>query len=120
MNDTTVNEYDMRDVWSWALSWFRKPPKSVDKRARQALLVAAIKDELAGLETIPDLHHHYCADSRWVVTLARREFPRDWPTLGVHACTAAAYGIRHVEILTDTTLNPREPLPAWTAEWATF
>ena len=108
----------MRDVWCWALSWFLKPPSSYEKRAMQAALVEAIKDELRNVEQVEGLHDMYCKDSRWCLQLARQLFPADWPTLGVHATTAAAYGLRFVELMTCRPLNAREPLPRWVGEWA--
>jgi hypothetical protein len=108
----------MRDVWCWALSWFIKPPSNGEKRARQALLVEAIKGELRGVELVEELHGRYCQDSRWCLQIARRLYPRDWPTLGVHATTAAAYGLRYVELMTGRRLDAREPLPRWVGEWA--
>lgn len=108
---------EMRDVWSWALSWFVKPPSDAAKRARQAELVGAYLVELRSISTVEGLHERYCRDSRWCLDVARRLFLRDWPTLGVHACTATAYGVRYVEILTGRALDPRN-LPAWVGEWA--
>jgi hypothetical protein len=108
----------MRDVWCWALSWFLKPPSSFEKRAKQAQLVEAIKRELGKVQAVEDLHELYCRDSRWCLRLARQLFPREWPTLGVHASTAAAYGLRFVELMTGRTLDARQPLPRWVGEWA--
>lgn len=108
----------MRDVWCWALSWFLKPPSSADKRARQAILVESIKVELRAITSIEELHDLYCRDSRWCLQVARRLFPRDWPTLGVHATTAAAYGLRFVELMTGRELDARDSLPRWVGEWA--
>ena len=108
----------MRDVWCWALSWFLKPPSSAEKRARQAQLVEAIKAELRGVVTVEELHDLYCRDSRWCLQIARQLYPRDWPTLGVHATTAAAYGLRFVELMTNRPLDARDALPRWVGEWA--
>jgi hypothetical protein len=114
----TREETGMRDVWSWSLSWFRDTPTSKEKRARQAALVTAIKRELAGIGTVPDLHDRYCQDSRWVLLLARERFPREWPTLGMHACTAAAFALRYVELVTGADLDATYSLPRWVGEWA--
>jgi hypothetical protein len=108
----------MRDVWCWALSWFLKPPSSAEKRARQAQLVEAIKAELRSVATVEELHDLYCRDSRWCLQIARQLYPRDWPTLGVHATTAAAYGLRFVELMTNRPLDARDVLPRWVGEWA--
>ncbi len=108
----------MRDVWCWALSWFLKPPTSPEKRAKQAALVQAIKSELRHVYAADDLHDLYTGDSRWCLQIARQEFPREWPTLGVHAATAAAYGLRFVEIMTGHDVDAREVLPRWLGEWA--
>jgi hypothetical protein len=108
----------MRDVWCWALSWFLKPPSSVAKRAKQAALVEAIKAELRSVDAVEGLHERYGRDSRWCLQLARQQFPTDWPTLGVHATTAAAYGLRFVELMTSRSLDARQPLPRWLGEWA--
>jgi hypothetical protein len=108
----------MRDVWCWALSWFLKPPSNCEKRARQAVLVESIKLELHRVELVEELHDLYCRDSRWCLQIARQLYPRDWPTLGVHATTAAAYGLRFVELMTGRSLDAREPLPRWVSEWA--
>jgi hypothetical protein len=108
----------MRDVWCWALSWFLKPPSSAEKRSHQAQLVEAIKAELRQVVTVEELHDLYCRDSRWCLQIARQLFPRDWPTLGVHATTAAAYGLRFVELMTNRRLDARDSLPRWVGEWA--
>jgi hypothetical protein len=117
-SDQRENLTGMRDVWCWALSWFLKPPSSPEKRAKQAALVEAIKAELRPIEAVEGLHDMYCRDSRWCLQLARQHFPRDWPTLGVHATTAAAYGLRFVEMMTGRPLDARQPLPKWVGEWA--
>jgi hypothetical protein len=117
-SDQRENLTSMRDVWCWALSWFLKPPSSFEKRAKQAQLVEAIKVELRSIEDVEGLHDLYCRDSRWCLQLARQQFPREWPTLGVHATTAAAYGLRFVELMTARPLDAREPLPRWVGEWA--
>jgi hypothetical protein len=108
----------MRDVWCWALSWFLKPPSNFDKRAKQAELVEAIKGDLRAINDVEGLHDRYCRDSRWCLQVARQHFPREWPTLGVHATTAAAYGLRFVELMTGQPLDARQPLPRWVGEWA--
>ena len=112
------NLTSMRDVWCWALSWFLKPPSSIEKRVKQASLVEVIKAELLSIDNVEGLHDLYGRDSRWCLQLARQEFPRDWPTLGVHATTAAAYGLRYVELMTRQSIDARQPLPRWVAEWA--
>lgn len=117
-SDQRENLTGMRDVWCWALSWFLKPPSSPEKRAKQAALVEAIKAELHPIEGVEGLHDMYCRDSRWCLQLARQHFPREWPTLGVHATTAAAYGLRFVELMTGRQLDARRPLPKWVGEWA--
>lgn len=117
-SDQRENLTAMRDVWCWALSWFLKPPSSVEKRLKQAQLVEAIKGELHKVDQIEALHDLYCRDSRWCLQLARQQFPREWPTLGVHATTAAAYGLRFVELMTCRDIDAREPLPRWVGEWA--
>lgn len=117
-SDQRENLTGMRDVWCWALSWFLKPPSSRDKRAKQAALVEAIKAELKRVEQVEALHDLYSRDSRWCLQLARQLYPREWPTLGVHATTAAAYGLRFVELMTTRELDARDPLPRWVGEWA--
>ena len=69
-------------------------------------------------EHVEGLHDMYCKDSRWCLQLARQLFPADWPTLGVHATTAAAYGLRFVELMTCRPLDARQALPRWVGEWA--
>ncbi len=117
-SDSRESLTGMRDVWCWATSWFLKPPASFEKRAKQAQLVESIKAELRTIDQVEGLHDRYCRDSRWCLQLARQQFPREWPTLGVHATTAAAYGLRYVELLTGRTFDAREPLPRWVGEWA--
>jgi hypothetical protein len=116
--DHRENVAGMRDVWCWGLSWFLKPASNPEKRAKQAQLVEDIKAELRAIEAVGELHELYCRDSRWCLQIARKDFPRDWPTLGVHATTAAAYGLRFVEVMTGRQLDAREPLPRWVGEWA--
>ena len=116
--DVTEHGNGIRDVWSWALSWFVKPPSDPQKRARQTVLIEAIVQQLRGLDTVGDLHTWYTADTRWTLETAKQLYPRDWPTLGVHACTGAAYGLRYVEIQTGQRLDARQPLPTWIGEWA--
>jgi hypothetical protein len=117
-SDQRENLSGMRDVWCWALSWFLKPPSSLDKRAKQAALVEAIKHELRDVGDVEALHDYYCRDSRWCLQIARQMYPREWPTLGVHATTAAAYGLRFVEMMTQRPLDARQQLPRWVGEWA--
>jgi hypothetical protein len=93
-NDTTA----MRSVWSWSLSWLIRSASSLPKRDMQITLVDAILSDLRHLDTIPSLHHCFEADRRWCVTIARRLYPADWGRLGIEACTAAAFGLRVVEL----------------------
>ncbi len=109
---------EMLDVWCWALSWYIKPPINVEKRAKQSALVYVLKTELYDISSNHELIIRYRSDSRWTLHMARKTYPRDWPTLGVHAVTAATFGIRHVEIMTNRVLDPRRPLPMWIGEWA--
>lgn len=108
----------MRDVWSWALSWLTRPPADAQKRAKQMTLVEGLTTRLRDLDTVAGLHERYCRDSRWCLLTAEELFPRDWPTLGVHACTGAAYGLRYVELMTARRLDATAPLPTWVGEWA--
>lgn len=108
-----------REVWLWSLSWLLKPPTSAEKRARQTALIGALVADLRAVDTIPGLHDRYTSDSRWCLAIARRMFPVEWPTVGVHACTAAAHAIRYVELLTRKTLDARS-LPRWISEFAVW
>lgn len=129
-SDQRENLTGPRDVWIWALSWFSKPPSDAAKRSKQAALIQAIKDQLAHEGSVEEigavwrriggLHDLYCQDSRWCLQLARQMFPREWPQMGVHACTAAAYGLRYVEMMTGKRLDAREPMPRYIGEWAVW
>jgi hypothetical protein len=110
----------IRDVWSWSLSWFIKPPQSPAKRAKQAALVEGIKGCLADCATPGALHARYAAGTHFALAVARSMHPRDWTALGIHACTAAAFGLRYVELMTGKTIDARLPLPRWASEWATW
>jgi hypothetical protein len=112
----TREDTEMRPVWSWALSWFRMAPSDTGRRLRQAALVARLKAELATVENVPGLHERYHEASRWTVPLAREHFPQEWPLLGIHACTAAAFALRYVEIVTGQRLQVVS-LPRWLGEW---
>lgn len=117
--DTVNQNTGMRDVWCWALSWYRKPPSSADKRARQARVIAAVLAECRTATTPGDLTARYldAKTAHRCVAIAAGVEPATWPTLGVHACTAAAFGIRYVELATGATIDPAA-LPHWLGEWA--
>lgn len=89
---------EIRDVWSWALSWYIKGGESA-KHEKQTAVIRALLTELRHLDTLTLLDTHYGSDARWVVVLTRRLYPTDWATLGMHAMAAAAYGIRYMEIV---------------------
>lgn len=109
----------MLDVWCWTLSWFLKPPSSAEKRARQSMLVESIKAELRTIESIKELQNRYQdRGSQWCIKMAKQMYPSDWPTIGISACTAAAYGVRYVEMVTNSPLDARQELPKWVGEWA--
>lgn len=114
------NPNEMRQIWSWALSWYLKPPSDPAKRVKQADVVSDIKERLGTIDSLPELHHRYCGDHRWCLQLAKNRYPREWPNLGLHALTATSYAIRYVEIITDRPINPREQLPRWIKEWAVW
>jgi hypothetical protein len=118
-NKPNASNAPMRDVWSWALGWHRRPPTSRDKRDKQSILIGHYLAVLRAVDTPAALHAHHAADQRWAVNLARATFPREWTALGIHACTAAAYGLRYVEMQTCKTLDPAR-LPTWLGEWALF
>lgn len=110
----------MRDVWSWALSWLMRSTSASERRAKQAEVVEAIKRQLGTVESIEALHDLYTRDSRWCVQVARRLYPADWASLGVHATSAAAFGLRYVELATGKSLDARKQLPRWLGEWAVW
>ena len=112
------NMNGMRDVWCWALSWYLKPPQNREKRIKQSQCVEAIKQELKSITSVQELHNCYTQDSKWCLQIARELYPRDWPSLGVHATSAAAYGLRYVELMVNKPLNAKETLPKWVGEWA--
>jgi hypothetical protein len=110
-----------RLVWSWALGWLVRPPVDPDKRAKQATLVAAIAGGLRDVDTVADLLARYDdpENGRHYLAIARGVYPGEWPALGIHACTAAAYGVRFVELQTRQRLDARR-LPGWVGEWGVW
>ncbi len=50
--------------------------------------------------------------------LAERD-PDVWMGLDAEAVTAAAYGLRYVELMTGRDIDPTRPLPYWLREWTT-
>ena len=115
--DQRINGMDIKDVWCWALSWFLKPPANPDKRGKQAVLVQTIKLELKNIKDVPSLHERYASESPRCLIIAREIFPNEWTTLSAHT-TAAAYGLRFVELMTRREINATKPLPRWVGEWA--
>ena len=110
---------EMRDDWSWAMSWFVRPSEKVsERREMQARLIEAVKAGLQDSVTAVGLNERYSGDSSWVYKLARGMFPAEWAKLGVHACTAVAYGLRYTEIMMGLEIDAREPMPVWMGEWA--
>lgn len=120
MSAPARNTTAMRDVWCWALDWFTKPPTNAERRAKQAIVVQAIKAELASIDAVADLHDRYARGSGWSLDVARRCYPDDWRALGVHAATAAAFALRYVELMVGRPLDATQPLPAWVREWAAW
>jgi hypothetical protein len=115
--DALLRLEPMRPVWSWALTWFRSPAESASKRAQQACLIATLKAELRSLRTPAELDLWYTKAPRRTTQVARWERPRHWSTHGIRTCTATAYALRYVELLTGADLDPRDPLPRWVDEW---
>jgi hypothetical protein len=113
----TSGSEGMRPVWSWALGWFRGPPANPGRRLEQAALVTLLLESLRDEESVAALGERYERGSHWAVRVAREGFPRTWPTLGLHACTACAYAFRYVELVTGAPLRPASP-PAWLGEWS--
>ena len=111
---------ECRDVWSWALSWLMTETLAVERRRMQREVVASIAQALSQVDAVQDLHELYQGDSRWCVELARLRFPKDWASLGVHATSAAAFGVRYVELVTGRPIDARQPLPRWISEWAVW
>jgi hypothetical protein len=110
-----------RLVWSWALGYLRKPPADPARRAKQRVLVAVLAGDLRDVDTVAGLHARYAdpEQARHCLAIARGVYPGEWPALGIHACTAAAYGVRFVELQTRQRLDARR-LPGWVGEWAVY
>lgn len=115
------NPNEMREVWSWALSWMLRPSSLPELRAKQQKLIEAIHTKLAEVESPEVLQHLYLHDSGWEFTIiAKNLYPTDWAILGIHATTAAAFGLRYVELQTGKKLDATKELPRWLGEWAAW
>lgn len=125
-----MNDPTMRDVWCWALGWFRMSGSALDrhKRLMQVKLVEAIKDEIDSqlqqkglpLYNVPALHQLYELNNKWLFEIARRLYPKDWQRLSLQTTTAAAFGLRYVEYMVNRKLDANKPLPHWVGEWAVW
>jgi hypothetical protein len=118
---TDTDRTGMRAVWSWALGYLRKPAADPDRRAKQRVLVAVLAGDLRDVDTVAGLHARYAdpEQARHCLAIARGIYPGEWPALGVQAVTAAAYGVRYVEIVTGQRLDARH-LPGWIGEWGVW
>lgn len=115
---TDRDGHGFRDVWGFGLAWFRRPPSSAEKRAKQAELVnallARLREEVHDLDALDEA---YCGASRARIQLARTLFPTEWPSLCLHAVSGTAFGLRYVELITGQRFDARD-LPPWLGEWS--
>ena len=116
LNDrsTPTNDHsEAREVWTLAVAWYLRPERPTEKRAKQAAIVDAIKCELSSVRSVATLHDLYSRDAHWCRQIGHRLFPGEWSTLGIHAATAVAFGLRYVELVTGETLRVFEPSNHW-------
>lgn len=114
------NPHEMRDVWSWGLSWLARSTTAIERRNKQREITKAIHEHLKRIDSMEALDDLYARDSRWCIYVARTLYPNDWESLGVHATSSAAFGIRYVELATGKDIDARNNLPKWIGEWAVW
>lgn len=112
------NPNEIRDVWRWALSWYVKPPSSLEKRTKQTFVVTEILAKLREIEEPRALIELYSRSNIWCIKLTKEKYPGEFTTLGIHAITAVAYGLRFIEMSTNRRFNNLQILPEWIGELA--
>jgi hypothetical protein len=108
--------FEMHDVWQWSLACLIRKPKDIGLRLKQCTLVNNIKSRLI-VPDKPHLYHMYCMDSRWCQAVAQETFPNDWAQITVHYPTAAAYGLRFIELNYGREITAQYPPDKFVGEW---
>jgi hypothetical protein len=110
-----AKEEMVRDVWKSALEWYiyytDRP-----KKAKYALVIMAVKDELSGLTNKGDLQRHYAGSEGLCESAASRLFPGEqW--LDLRRIEDVAYGLRCLELSTGKRFDLLRQAPSrWLIE----
>ncbi len=85
--------------WDRAARWYRRASRERRPRETVGRAVAAVLDELRGVETAGALRHHYCeCDGDWAATIVARLAPGDGQQPDPRHLEDAAYGLRWLEL----------------------
>ena len=96
----------MLDAWKIALETFAYSPPS-PLRERDALRVMARARQLAMVRSVGELRRQYADMHRATLTPVLRDTPRRGEALSPRQIEDAAFGLRHLEIVTGRALDLR-------------
>lgn len=105
----------MRDVWKSALEWYIYFTDR-DKKAKFALAIMAVKDQLREVQTKAEPTRHYMSNDDICESVVTRLFPNEeW--LDTRRTEDVAYGIRCLELSTGKRFDLRRQVPSrWLIE----
>jgi hypothetical protein len=105
----------MRDVWKSALEWYIYYADRT-RKAKYAMVIMAVKDKLAPLQTKAELSRHYMETDGLCEEVVARLFPNEhW--LDCRQTEDVAYGLRCLELSTGKSFDLLRRTPSrWLIE----
>lgn len=105
----------MRDVWKSALEWYIYYGDRA-RKAKYALVIMAVKDELGHIQNKGDLARHYMGTDGLCERVVSRLFPgEEW--LDYRQTEDVAYGLRCLELSTGKKFDLMRHAPSrWLIE----
>jgi len=105
----------VRDIWKSALEWYIYYADRA-RKAKYALVIMAVKDELSSIKTKGELVRHYMETDGLCESVVERLFPgEEW--LDTRQTEDVAYGIRCLELSTGKKFDLMRQAPSrWLIE----
>jgi len=105
----------MRDVWKSGIEWYIYYTNN-ERKAKFALVIMDIKQQLGHIQTMGDLGRHYATSPGLVSQSVKKLYPRDW-WLDTHQAEDVAYGLRCIELSTGKKIDLTKGAPSrWIVE----
>ena len=105
-------------AWDEGIAWALRAPGS-PLSSRRLRAIDQVRAELRAIADWRALVLHSGQEGLGRAEQLAERDPDVWMGLDAEAVTAAAYGLRYVELMTGRDIDPTRPLPYWLREWTT-